>query len=213
MDPISPGQIIMSNLNELELCSDSYPFNLPLRTKNFENESEYNKFIKACERLIRSCPEYKQWRDYITDVLQIQTCSITNENMNECSVHIHHHIPSLFSLVKSIINKHMEAEESFSSFDICVEIMEYHYSNRIGFVPLVNTIHEKFHNGYIKIPIELVKGNYQYYLDNEFRFLNDEDIRVVTERLAVKWKIFKRMIGLEIIIQDLLELLLNDYNR
>lgn len=186
MEAISSAQIIKSNINDLELCSDSYPFNLPLRIKNFENESEYNKFIKSCEKLIRSCPEYRQWRNYISDILQIQTCSITHENMVECSIHIHHHVPSLFSLVKSIINKHIEAEESFSSFDICIEVMEYHFANRVGFVPLITSIHEKFHNGYLKIPIELVKGNYQYYLDNEFKFLDDEEIRVVTERLAVK---------------------------
>ena len=49
---------IKSNIEKLELYSEQYPFSLPLRIKNFENEADYNKFIKNCEKLIRGSVEY-----------------------------------------------------------------------------------------------------------------------------------------------------------
>ncbi len=49
---------IFSNIENLELYSDQYPFTLSLRTSNFESEIEYRKFVKNCELLIRRCREY-----------------------------------------------------------------------------------------------------------------------------------------------------------
>ena len=74
---------IKSNVENLELYSDQYPFSLALRIKNFENESEYKKFIRNCEKLIRSSVEYRQWKNYIIDVLGVNTCMITNERIDE----------------------------------------------------------------------------------------------------------------------------------
>ncbi len=137
---------IKSNIEKLELYSDQYPFSLPLRIKNFENEADYNKFIKNCEKLIRGSVEYKQWRNYITDVLQVNSCFITNERMDECTLEIHHHIPSLFTLLKALVNKNMDKDEAFSTFDVCMEAIEIHFANKVGYIAVISSIHEKIHN-------------------------------------------------------------------
>ena len=183
---ISLSDLIKSNVEKIELQAENYPFNLPLRISTFEGEKDFLAFIKNCEKAVRGCIEYKLWRNYIRDVLQIQSCAITFENMDSCEIHIHHHIPSLFILIKALVNKRIEQESPFSTFDIALEVIEMHYKNRIGFVNLISSMHEKMHNGYLKIPMELVRGEYTYFIENYFKYLDDKDLDILNKRLAVK---------------------------
>ena len=152
---------VKADVKGLELYSDDHPFRLPLRVKNFEDTSAYNKFIKNCERLIRASSEYKLWRKYIVDVLGVNTCTITHEKMDEVTIDVHHHVPSLYIAVKTIINKNIEKETEFSTFDVCLETIELHFKNKIGYTTLISSMHEKFHNGFLSIPIDYVKGDYK----------------------------------------------------
>ena len=176
---------INSEVDGLELYSDEYPFRLPLRIKNFENEAEYVKFIRNCEKNIRGSIEYKQWRNYIIDVLGVQTCMITNERMDQCTIEVHHHIPSLFLVVKCLINQKIEKEEDFSTFDIALEAITEHYKNRIGYVTVIKSMHEKFHNGFLSIPIQVVRGNYKAFLEKYSKYMDDEDLENIESRLSI----------------------------
>jgi len=176
---------IKSNVERLELYSDNYPFNLSLRVQTFESEADYNKFVKNCEKLIRGCLEYKLWRSYIIDVLQVQTCAITEERMDQCSMEIHHHPISLFTIVKSLVNEKLEKEETFCSFDICTKAIELHFSNKVGFVNLLSSIHEKFHNGFLNIPKNLIRGNYNSYIQEYSRYLDEEELDIINARLTI----------------------------
>jgi len=175
---------VKSNVESLELYSDNYPFSLSLRISNFENESDYKKFIKGCERLIRSCLEYKLWKNYIIDVLQINECMITHEKIDDVTIEVHHHVPSLYILVSALVNKHIENNEKFCSFDIAQESIELHFKNKIGYVTLLRSMHEKFHNGKLGIPINLIKGDYRYFLNNFSKFIDEADLEKIDERLA-----------------------------
>ena len=181
------GQVNIPEIrsNNMELYSDQYPFSLPLRITSFENEKTYVAFIKNCEKLIRGSSEFKLWRDYIRDVLHVTTCSITNEIMGEVSISIHHHIPDLFTLVKALINRKLASETPFSTFDICLEAIELHFNNHVGYTPLIESLHEKFHNGYLRIPIEYIRGDYQYFIDNLMSYLDDDDVSKLMDRTAV----------------------------
>ena len=176
---------IKSNIENLELYSDSYPFRLPLKISNFENEAAYKKYIKNIELLIRRCNEYKLWKNYIIDVLQVNECVITHESITEVSIEIHHHIPSLYILVCALINKHIENNESFCSFDIAYEAIELHFKNKIGYAALLSSMHEKFHNGYLTLPINLIRGDYKYFIENYSKYLDEVDLDTINSRLAV----------------------------
>jgi hypothetical protein len=177
---------IESNEDNLELYSSDFPFRLPLRIRNFQNEPDFVKFARNCEKLIRGCLEYKLWKNYIRDVLQVNSCAVTKERMDMMTVEIHHHIPTLFVIVKAIINKNVQEEKEFSSFDVCLETIEQHFKNRIGYVALITSIHEKVHNGYLSIPIELVRGNYKAFLTEYGRYMDTEDLEKINENLSVK---------------------------
>lgn len=176
---------IKSNVENLELYSDTHPFRLSLRIKNFENETSYKKFVKNCEMLVRKCNEYKLWKEYIVDILQINSCMITNENIHEVSIEVHHHIPSMFTLVSALVNKKIENSEEFCSFDIAHEAIELHFKNKVGYATLLKSMHEKFHNGYLEIPIILVKGDYKYFIREYSKYLDESDLDTINSRLAV----------------------------
>ncbi len=176
---------VKSNIKNLELYSDQYPFRLPLRIKAFENESEYKKFIKNCEMLVRRCTEYRQWKNYIIDVLGVNTCMVTDERIDQCSIEIHHHLPSMYVLVKTLINKKLDNEESFSTFDIAQDAIELHFKNKIGYITLIKSMHEKFHNGYLNIPSEMIKGDYQYFIREFSGYIDDEDMDNINMRLSI----------------------------
>jgi len=176
---------IKSNVDVLELYDDEYPFRLPLRIKNFETEAEYKKFAKNCERNIRSSIEYKSWRNYIVDVLGINKCMITEENLEECNLDVHHHIPSLYLMIKGVLNKMIEKNEEFSTFDVALETIKLHYQNKVGYVCIIPDLHLKFHNGFLNIPIKLVRGNYKQYIQEYSKYLDEEaNLREGSEKVA-----------------------------
>lgn len=170
----------------LQIYSERHPFSLSLRISNFENEAIYKKFVKNCELLIRRSVEYKEWRDYIVDVLQINECMITHERMDEVTIEVHHHLPSLYVLVTALVNKCIEENEEFCSFDICQKAIELHFQNRVGYVTLLKSMHEKFHNGKLDVPISFVNGDYNYFIREYSRYLDENDIETLQARLAVQ---------------------------
>jgi hypothetical protein len=178
-------QDIKSNPETYEIYSERHPFSLSLRISNFENEASYKKFIRNCEGIIRKSTEYKDWRNYIIDVLQVNHCMITHERMDEVTVEVHHHLPSLYTLVTALVNKHIEENEEFCSFEICQEAIELHFQNRVGYVTLLKSIHEKFHNGKLNVPISFVRGDYNYFIREYSKYLDETEIETIQNRLAI----------------------------
>ncbi len=179
-----PDEVIKSNVDNLELYADNHPFRLSLRISSFESEAEFNKFIKNVETTVRRSVEYKMWKKYIIDILGITTCMITQEKMDECTIEVHHHVPSLYLAVKALINKRLDIKQEFSTFDIALETIELHFANKIGYITLLKSMHEKFHNGYLSIPKEYIKGNYMSFLNEYSKYLDDTDLETINIRLA-----------------------------
>lgn len=157
---------------------------LPLRRTGFEEDKEFIQFIKNVERLVRSSNEYREWVKYIKDVLGFSACAVTQEKGCELTIEAHHHPISLFNICKAIIVKYMNEGKEFCTYDIALECMNLHFSNQVGFVILITSIHEKFHNGFIKIPIELCHGNFVHIL-NTYPF-DDVDRQIILEYINVK---------------------------
>jgi len=176
---------ILSDENILKLYSTNAPFELSMRIKKFENDSEYNKFIKSVERMIRASYEYKLWKSYLIDVLGLTTCVITDENLAELTLEVHHHIPSLYLIVKAVLNKSIEEDEFFCTYDIATTVMELHFKNHVGYAMMCKSMHEKYHNGFLEIPIEAINGNYMEFINNYSRYLDNEDLDAINNLLQI----------------------------
>lgn len=163
------------------LTSENSPFSLKLRIDSFYSEKELNKFIKSVERLVRYSPEYKQWVSYIIETLGQNYCALTEEVIGECKIEMHHHPINLFTICKTLIMDMLKNKESFCTFDVATKIIELHFQNKIGYIPLLSDLHEKFHNGFLKLPIELTYGDYKKFM-KEYS-IDDSDIDKVNENI------------------------------
>jgi hypothetical protein len=142
---------------------------LELNRKNFVDESEEKKFIKNVERLVRSSLEYKEWIKFIKDTLNLNVCVFSGETDEETDdIEIHHHPLTLYDIVQAVCDTKIMKDQEFCTFDIAKEVIDLHFTLKVGFVPMLRSLHKKFHNGYLDIPIELVHGDYRYILDNYF---------------------------------------------
>jgi len=145
---------------------DNSPFELSLRIDNFPDDKDEIKFVKAVEKMVRFSPEYRLWVDYIEETLGKNKCEFTGEVKGECPVDVHHHPICLFTIVKTIVDDKIRKHEQFCTFDIAREVIEMHFQNRVGYVLILSSLHEKYHNGFMQIPIEFVSGDYKYLLTN-----------------------------------------------
>lgn len=179
---------VQADINNLKLSAEDHPFTLSLRVNDLGSDKEVTKFINAVKSMIRSSPEYKEWTNYIREVLGETVCKVTGEFHDQTKVDIHHHPASITSIVKAVVFKQMFNQEDFCSSDIVLKVLELHFQNRIGYCPLVKSIHEKFHAGFLLIPMDLVSGNYQYFLDNYLSYLDDDSLQTISERVRINWK-------------------------
>lgn len=179
---------LTSNISDKELSSDDYPYSLSLRREDIEDEKELKKFVMACERLIRMSPEYRIWTDFVREVLGFTICELTNESHNQVTCDIHHHPISLYTITKVVICEKIEKLEKFCAFDIALKVLELHYENRVGFVTIIKSLHEKFHNGFLQIPISLVHGDYKYLIEKYSQQLEESEKDIIDARIAVTFE-------------------------
>jgi len=171
-----------------------FVYELSLRRTDFSTDKEMISFVKNVEKLVRGCNEYKLWLEYLRESLRLETCQITGENTEFVTIEVHHYPLTLFSLCKAITMEKMSLNEEFSSFDIALEVMSLHFNMKVGFVLLVKTLHEKFHNGAFNIPIELVHGDYLSTIERFSKFFDEDESKKIKEYLNTNknncgWKI------------------------
>jgi len=152
--------------NEIVCKPENTEYELSFRINEFSDEKHERKFINNVKRLIRSSYEYKEWTDFLVDVKHLVNCVVTGEKLGECKIEFHHHPISLENIVTAVIDKFIANKIPFSTSDITYEILKLHFNMKIGVVPLVTTMHQKFHNGFLHININDVIGDYKFFLNN-----------------------------------------------
>ena len=162
---INPVNTIVADKEDTLKATNS-PFILKLRIEAIHSEKDFDKLIKCVEKLVRYSYEYHTWVSYIVENLGHNYCALTEEIMGECEVAIHHHPINLYTICKAIILDHLSKNQSFCTYDIAIKAIELHFQNKVGYIPLLSSLHEKYHNGFLSIPIELVHGDYKYILKN-----------------------------------------------
>jgi hypothetical protein len=70
----------------------------------------------------------------------------------------------------------IDEDMEFCSFDVATQVIELHFKNQLGYVMLCTSLHEKYHNGFLDLPIEYVRGNYMAFINEYSKYLDDEDL-------------------------------------
>lgn len=162
----------MSNNIQLNLGEK----HLELKRKTFPDEKTFNSFIKKVGGLVRGTIEYRDWVSYVKDVLGFKHCAFTNESGEELTIEIHHHPLTLFDVVEVVLATYIKNDIEFSSLDIARETLLLHYTNNIGYIPMVTSLHEKYHNGYLIIPPKFISGKWKYLLETPGYAISDATI-------------------------------------
>lgn len=158
---------------------------LGLKIEEFEDDKERKKFVNKVKMLVRRSPEYAIWVNYVKYVLQKNTCVLSNEHISQVTVDLHHHPISLQTIIESIVNKYISNEVPFTSFQIAQEVLVEHYQDTIGYVTLVSSLHEKFHNGFLEISINDVAGDWREFLKKYDSYIDDEKKEVINNYMSV----------------------------
>jgi hypothetical protein len=179
---------IVSDQDNLKLMiegSETDDFStLPLRRAGFDDDKEFIKFIKNVERLVRSSTEYRDWTSFVKDVLGYSNCALTEEKTSEITLEVHHYPINLFVVCKGVITDYINKQKNFCTSDITLEVLNLHFENRIGYIPLISSLHEKFHSGFLQLPIHLVHGDWRYIL-NTYP-LEEIEVSIISEFAQTK---------------------------
>lgn len=128
-----------------------------------DNEKAIKQFVDSVEVIVRKSSEYKDYVAYLKEFIDMTRCSfftnIENVKSRKLKIEIHHEPFSLYELVLIVLRRHLKEESSINKFAIAEEVMELHYQNFVGLIPLSLTVHKLVHNSKLFIPIQAVYGN------------------------------------------------------
>lgn len=129
------------------------------------DDSLINKFIKKTEYLIRHSAEYTDYLSLIKTNYNILNYDNVQSNIGDAdaSIEIHHYPFTLYDIVDIVMTHHIAKKENFTSFTLAKEIMDLHFSHKVGFVPLATTNHELAHSDAIFLSLKQVFGDWNAF--------------------------------------------------
>lgn len=159
---------------------------------NLITEKDKIKFIKTVEKLVRASLEYRNYIEFLKEHIGLDSCiffqKITGgtNSKKRIKIEIHHEPLTLFDIVSVVLTKYQEEGLEINALDISDEVMDLHYQNLVGLVPLSRTGHEMVHNSTkVFVPLNMCYGNYSEFLRIYEPYIS-EDIYEKIERKLEK---------------------------
>lgn len=151
----------------LKITSTKSIFSSTFYFEDFYDEKALMKFIKSVESMIRKSREYKT---YIASLSKISSGLerdniLSNIKIGDACIEFHHYPFDLKTIVEMVIMSHIARHDKFTSFSLASEILELHYKNLIGLVPLSTTSHELVHINNILIKNDQIFGDWRKLIE------------------------------------------------
>ena len=143
-----------------------------------ENEKQKEKFIKTVEKIVRGSIEYRNYIKYLkTEALNVK-CTILNklpeEVTSSISIEMHHFPFTLYDLTEIILNKYLKNGKPFTRLSIANELMDSHYFNQVGIIPLSVTMHQLAHSNPNILSKNNIFGSYSKFIEEYELYLTEE---------------------------------------
>lgn len=135
------------------------------------------RLIKRVERIVRSSMEYGDEMQYLKKYANFDKCAFFNNLGGK--IEIHHEPFTLYEIVDVVISKFIKEGQELNDLLIADEVLELHYANMVGLVPLCITIHQMRHNqeeDKIRIPLQCIYGEYEKFLEKYDEYIEDDDL-------------------------------------
>lgn len=165
---------------------------------NINTDKDRNKYIKRVEKIIRASTEYRDYITFLKDHVDLNKCvffqNVTSDKgankRGRVSIELHHEPFTLYDYVDVVLRKFQDTGVPINDLLIADEVLELHYSNMVGLVPLSKTMHEVVHNSTkIFVPLNMIYGDYSQFLDKYEDYISDE----LYEKLQRKLDLSKNM--------------------
>lgn len=156
---------------------------------NISKSKDRDKFVKRVERIVRSSMEYRDYVKFLKEHVHLDSCiffqKVTNSGQNKSkriSIEIHHEPFTLYDIVNTVVTKYQSEGLPINDLNIADEVMELHYANKVGLVPLSKTAHQMIHDSVkLVVPLNLCYGTYSDFLE-EYEPYIDESLYEKLER-------------------------------
>jgi hypothetical protein len=144
--------------------------------KKVYDEQEFKKFILNTERLIRGSREYFSYVELLrTNLSALNADNILSNVTNaDAELEFHHYPLSLYDIVEAVSITSFLNGKDFNTFTLAKEVMDAHYKNTVGLVPLSKTNHELAHGGNLFISKKQVFGDYKKFISTYKKGLSPE---------------------------------------
>ena len=144
------------------------------------NEKDKVKYVKRIEQIIRSSNEYRDFIVYLKDYVDMNHCAFFNAMSNEpgtkVRIEIHHDPLTLFDIVAIVVAKYEKEGIPLNDLYIAEEVLDLHYRNMVGLIPVSKSIHQAVHYGDdIVIPLQLIYGDWTKFLDEYSDYMDEDD--------------------------------------
>lgn len=165
----------------------AHPQNLEY-TVTLNTDKDRIKFIKRIETHIRSSLEYKDYIAFLKENMDMNKCAffdnIRNEQGSRIRIEVHHEPLTLFDIVETVINKYLDEAIPLNDLYIADEVMELHYKNQVGLIPLSKSVHQIIHNSNeIIIPLTMVYGDYKSFLETYNDYLSEDLVNKIEMKI------------------------------
>ena len=186
------------NYNNSEMVDENG--NVHIKMKNIEKPSmiinlltdkDRERFIKNVELIARGSNLYKDYIQYLKEYRDMSKCEFFNNicigknKRAKIRIEIHHEPFTLYDLVNIVMCKHIKMEIPLNEYAIADEVMQLHYRNLVGLIPLSKTVHKLVGLGRLFIPLYVVDGRffdfykeYEEYIPEELKSLLKEKFKV-----------------------------------
>ena len=167
----------------IQLVIDELP-ERPIYT--FKNNKAKAKFIKQVESIVRKSDEYKEYIRFLKTHMDMNRCTVLKGletgNGKKYSIEIHHEPFTLFDITQTVLNKHEAQGITINPYTIADEVMELHYDEKVGLIPLSKTMHELVHNDKVFVPLQYIYHKYDKFY-NEYEDFIEPNVK---EKIEVK---------------------------
>lgn len=154
------------------------------------DDRQKSRTIAQIEKHVRSSLEYRQYIDYLKRNIDMNACSyfkgVNRSEGKKVSIEIHHEPFYLYDIAQIVLEKHIDQNrESLNIYEMSEEVMELHYQNKVGLIPISKTIHELVHSDKIFIPLQSIYGNYLAFVEEYDKYIPNDILAMLETKLTL----------------------------
>ena len=142
------------------------------------DEKDYKHYIADLERIVRNSFEYRWLIGFLKNTEGMDVCSflynVSSKDNTKVRIEIHHSPLTLYDICATVVKKRQHNNEDLEINSVAEEVMWLHYAGWVGLIPLSETVHNMVHNQYIFIPTNVVRGNYQAFINSYYNYISPD---------------------------------------